>query len=31
MILAMNKLEIPKEWNHDPTIKNNEDWTVAMI
>ena len=30
MILAMNNISIPKEWEHDPNIRNNEGWTVAM-
>ena len=30
MILAKNKVEIPKEWEHNPTLKNNDGYTVAL-
>lgn len=30
MILALNKMEIPKEWRHDPYITNTNNCTVAM-
>ena len=31
MMLAINKMEVPKEWEHDPKIKNKYGMTVAMI
>ena len=31
MILAYNNIDIPKEWEHDPTLRNNYGYTVAMI
>ena len=31
MILAHHKLEIPKEWCHNPLITNKNDETVAII
>ena len=31
MILAKNGKDIPKEWQHDPELKNNYGNTVAMI
>ena len=30
MILAINNIEIPNEWYHDPNIKNKYGYTVAM-
>ena len=30
MILALNKINIPDEWKHDPNIKNKYGNTVAM-
>ena len=30
MILACNNIDIPKEWEHDPNIKNKYGMTVAM-
>jgi len=32
MFLAWNEIIPPKEWQHDPTLKENGNgWTVAMI
>ena len=31
MILVLNGIIPPKEWYHDPNIKNNYGDTVAMI
>ena len=31
MILAYNNINIPKEWQHVPTLRNNYGQTVAMI
>lgn len=31
MILAINNIEIPKEWYHDPNITNNYNDTIADI
>ena len=31
MILAMLDKEIPKEWYHDPNIKNKYGYTVALL
>ena len=30
MILAMNNMDIPKEWHHDSLIHNNNNITVAI-
>ena len=30
MILAANHSEIPKEWEHDPNIRNKYGYTVGM-
>ena len=30
MILALNKINVPKEWYHDPNMRNKYGWTVAM-
>ena len=30
MILAMTNREIPKEWYHDPSLYDNNSYTVAM-
>ena len=30
MLLAMNNIEIPKEWYHDPLIRNKNNYTTAM-
>ena len=31
MILALNSFKIPEEWNHDPSLTNKYDDTVALI
>ena len=31
MILAINNITIPKEWEHDSTIKNDYGYTVALL
>ena len=31
MILAINNIDIPKEWWHDTTIQNKYGMTVAII
>ena len=31
MILAYNNIDIPKQWHHDPNIRNEYGYTVAMI
>ena len=31
MILALNGVDIPQEWYHDPELKNIYGQTVAMI
>ena len=31
MILAMNGKDIPNEWKHDKSLRNNDDDTIAMI
>ena len=31
MILVINKIEVPKEWQHDINIKNKYDYTVFDI
>ena len=30
MLLANNKIIPPKQWEHDPELMNNSNWTVAM-
>ena len=30
MILAINKIDIPEYWYHDPNIENKYNMTVAM-
>ena len=30
LLLAKNGIIPPKEWNHDATIHNNDNYTVAM-
>lgn len=30
MILALNNMEIPKQWKHNPEIKNKYGFTVAL-
>ena len=31
MYLASNKIIPPKEWEHKPSLQNEDGWTVAMI
>ena len=31
MLLAMNNIEIPKEWEHRGNLQNNTKYTVAII
>lgn len=31
MLLAFEGKDIPKEYYHDPEIRNNNGWTVALI
>ena len=31
MILAVRGLEIPECWHHDPLLKNNYGYTVALL
>ena len=31
MAFVENKIEIPKEWMHDPTLQNKTGNTVAMM
>ena len=31
MLLTLNNIEIPKEWEHDPLLKNNNNQTIAFI
>ena len=31
MILAVYSIDIPKYWEHDPTLSNKNGKTVAMI
>ena len=31
MYFAMSGMIPPKEWEHDPELRNNEGYTVAML
>ena len=31
MILAINNIEIPEYWYHNPNIRNKYGYTVALI